>query len=77
MVKNVMSFISTPRILSFSKDSSFDISGCARGWPTEESEFNFQKRQKIFLSFMTSRPALVLTEPPIQWVMGPLSPGIK
>jgi hypothetical protein len=26
---------------------------------------------------MSSRPAVGFTQPPIQWVLGPLSPGVK
>jgi hypothetical protein len=32
-------------------------------------------REKIFLLSTASRPALRYTQPPIQWVMGTLSPG--
>jgi hypothetical protein len=32
---------------------------------------------KIFLSFIASRTALGLAQPPIQWITGALSPGVK
>jgi hypothetical protein len=34
-------------------------------------------RGKIFLLSTSSRPALELTHPPIHWVRGALSPGVK
>jgi hypothetical protein len=34
-------------------------------------------RGKIFLLFRSSRPVLVYTQPPVQWVTGTLSSGIK
>jgi Ni/Co efflux regulator RcnB len=34
-------------------------------------------REKNFLFFKSSRPALRSTHPPIQWVPGALSPGVK
>jgi hypothetical protein len=34
-------------------------------------------RMKNFLFSTSSRPALGLTQPPIQWVPGALSPGVK
>jgi hypothetical protein len=34
-------------------------------------------RIKIFLLFTLARPVLGLTQPPVQWVPGTLSPGVK
>jgi len=39
--------------------------------------FNSQQGQGIVLFTMTSRLVLGLTEPPVQWVPGVLSPGVK
>jgi len=39
--------------------------------------FNFQQEQGIFLFTAVSIPALGLTQPPIQWVSGALSLGVK
>jgi hypothetical protein len=36
-----------------------------------------RQRQRIFLLASASRPALRPTQPPIQWVPGVLSPGVK
>jgi hypothetical protein len=47
-----------------SRDSSVDI---GTGWT----------RDKICLLSIAARPALGLTQPPMQWVRGALSPGVK
>jgi hypothetical protein len=39
--------------------------------------FNFQQGLGIFLFTTLSRPALIPTHPPIQWVPGALSSGVK
>jgi hypothetical protein len=39
--------------------------------------FDPQQRQRIFLLASASRPALGITQPPVQWVPGVLSPGAK
>jgi hypothetical protein len=39
--------------------------------------FDPRQRQKIFLLASASRPALGHTQPPVQWVPGVLSPGVK
>jgi hypothetical protein len=36
-----------------------------------------RQRQRIFLLASASRPALGTTQPPVQWVPGVLSPGVK
>jgi hypothetical protein len=37
----------------------------------------YRKRQRIFPLTSVSRPALRPTQPPVQWVPGVLSPGVK
>jgi hypothetical protein len=39
--------------------------------------FDPRQRQRIFLLACASRPALEPTQPPVQWVPGVLSPGVK
>jgi hypothetical protein len=39
--------------------------------------FDPQQRQRIFLLASVSRPALRPTQPPVQWVPGVLSRGLK
>jgi hypothetical protein len=34
-------------------------------------------RDKIFLFFIVSRQVMEITQPPVQWVPGTISPGIK
>jgi hypothetical protein len=46
------------------------------GWATEGSEFESRKVKNIPFS-TSSRLALGSTQPPIQWVPGALSPGVK
>jgi hypothetical protein len=41
------------------------------------SRFDSRQGQRIFLLAPASRPALRLIQPPIQWVPGVLSPGVK
>jgi hypothetical protein len=42
-----------------------------------EKELSLPEGARVFLYFTASRPVLGLTQPPIQWVPGILSPGIK
>jgi hypothetical protein len=41
------------------------------------SRFDRRQGKRIFLLAPASRPALGPTQPPIQWVPGVLSPGVK
>jgi hypothetical protein len=47
------------------------------GWMTGRSGFDPRQRQRIFPLSSVSRPALRPTQPPVQWVPGVLSPGVK
>jgi hypothetical protein len=47
------------------------------GWTTGRSGFDFRRGQRIFPVASVSRPALGPTQPPVQWVPGVLSPGVK
>jgi hypothetical protein len=44
---------------------------------TERSGFDPRQGQRIFPLSSVSRPALGPTQPPVQWVPGVLSPGVK
>jgi hypothetical protein len=47
------------------------------GWTTGRSGFDPRQGQRIFPLASVSRPALGPTQPPVQWVPGVLSPGVK
>jgi len=47
------------------------------GWTTRVLGFDFPREFGIFLFTTESRTALGSTQPLIQWVTGPLSPGVK
>jgi hypothetical protein len=47
------------------------------GWTTGRSGFDPRQGQRIFPLSSVSRPALGPTQPPVQWVTGVLSPGVK
>jgi hypothetical protein len=46
----------------------------AVGWT---ARVQFPAGARDFLYFTASRPALGFTQPPIQWVLGTVSPGVK
>jgi hypothetical protein len=46
-------------------------------WTTGRSRFDPRQEQKIFPLTSVSRPDLRPTQPPVQWVPGVLSPGLK
>jgi hypothetical protein len=46
-------------------------------WTAEESRFGSRQELRILLFSMTSRPASELTRPPVQWMLGAVSPGVK
>jgi hypothetical protein len=47
------------------------------GLMTGRSGFDPRQGQRIFPLASVSRPALRPTQPPVQWVPGVLSPGVK
>jgi hypothetical protein len=49
----------------------------ATGWTIGVQGFDSWRGLGIFLFTTVSRPALEPTRPPIQWVLGTLSPGVK
>jgi hypothetical protein len=55
---------------------SQSVQRLATGRTTKGSEFESRQVKKYLFSAV-SRPALELTQPPIQWVSGDLSLGIK
>jgi hypothetical protein len=56
------------------RDSSV---GIALGYGLDDWGFDFRQELGIFLFTTASRPALGLTQPPIQWVPEDLSLGVK
>jgi len=49
----------------------------AMGWTVGGQGFNSWWELGIFLFSTVSRPTLEPTQPPIQWVLGTCSPGLK
>jgi hypothetical protein len=49
----------------------------SQNWMTGRSSFDPRQRQKIFPLSSVSGPALGPTQPPVQWIHGVLSPGVK
>jgi hypothetical protein len=47
------------------------------GWTTGRSAFDPRQGQRFFPIASLSKPALGPTQPPVQWVPGVLSPGLK
>jgi hypothetical protein len=61
-------------ILKVDSRVSSVVQRCVTGWTIEE----FDSRQGLGILFtIVSRPALGPTQPPIQWVQGALSLGVK
>jgi hypothetical protein len=54
-----------------------DLSGLALGYGLDDRGFESRQGMGIFLFTTASRLALGPTQPPIQWVSGALSPGVK
>jgi hypothetical protein len=50
---------------------------CAMSWTIGVLEFDFRRSLGIFLFTTALRMALEPTQPPIQWVLGDLSLGVK
>jgi hypothetical protein len=48
-----------------------------KGWIFKDTVTARNKGFKIFLFSTPSRPTLGPTQPPIEWVQGALSPGVK
>jgi hypothetical protein len=65
-----------PRPLHF---SLFDVPNNILGWVQikKRSGFDPRRGQRIFPLASVSRPALGPTQPPVKWVPGVLSPGVK
>jgi hypothetical protein len=61
---------------SLEPDSSVSIVS-GYGVTTGRSKFDTRQRQRIFLLTCVSRQARGSTQPPVQWVLGVLSPGVK
>jgi hypothetical protein len=53
-----------------SRDSSL-------GYELDDPEFDSREGPGIFIFITVSRPALGPIQPPIQWLSGALSPGVK
>jgi hypothetical protein len=55
------------------------VAGIGAGYKLDDREVGGQvpAGSKNFLFSTSSRPALESTQPPIQWVLGPFSPGVK
>jgi hypothetical protein len=49
----------------------------ATDWTTGQTSFDPRQGQEIFPVTSMSIPALGSTQPPVQWVLGILSPGVK
>jgi hypothetical protein len=68
---DVLSHINPRHYIKCRRDSDWLRAGRPRGRSSSPD------RLKNFLFSMTSRPALGSTQPPIQWVPGALSSGVK
>jgi hypothetical protein len=64
-------------ILGYESQVAQSAQCVATGWTTGRSSFDPRQRQEIFPVGSVSRPTLGPTQPPVQWVPGILSPGVK
>jgi hypothetical protein len=71
---NPFQFIICLLILSRNLDSAVGIAICY--W-LDDREVRVRVSEGARIFFMSSRPVLEPTQPPIQWVLGALSPGVK
>jgi hypothetical protein len=69
--------VSHPYKTTGSRGSSVKLSQYSDWLRTRWPGFDPRQRQRIFSLASASRPALGPTQPPIQWVLGVLSPGVK
>jgi hypothetical protein len=75
--KNTTVDISRQRISNVGAGLAQAVQCLTTGWTTGRSGFDPRRGQRIFPLTSASRPALGPTQPPVQWVPGVLSPGIK
>jgi hypothetical protein len=67
----------TPTVYYFGSRVAQSVQCLTTGWTTGQSEFDPRQEQGIFPLSSVSRPALRPTQPPVKWVPGVLSPGVK
>ena len=54
-----------------------NVRSIVTGLRIDDSEFEFQQRQKIYIFSETCSPNMGQPSPPFQWVQGALSPLVK
>jgi hypothetical protein len=76
---NITNFIRKLRILHVQMGAGLAqaVKCLTTGWTTGWSGFDPRQGQRIFPLSSVFRPALGPTQPPLQWVPGVLSPGVK